>query len=130
VVVAAGVCDFGWTDTDDYFVAVDHQQPVTAFPIRLEDGTTFCIPNSVAILRGSNRVADAQKLVDFLLSAETEITLANGKSRQIPLGEVPDAKLPPEVLPWKRWAQASCDMAQLGTARQECLHWLKTEYLP
>lgn len=127
--VATGKCDIGWTDTDDYFVAVDRQLPVTAIPIRLDDGATLCIPNSVAIIRGSNRVADAQALVDFLLSEETEIALAHGKSRQIPLGDVPDAKLPPEVRQLKRWAQDSCDMVHLGVARQECLRWLKSEYL-
>jgi iron(III) transport system substrate-binding protein len=127
--VATGKCDIGWTDTDDYFVAVDSQQPVTAIPFRLDDGATICIPNSVAIIRGSSRVSRAQQLVDFLLSEETEIALSHCKSRQIPLGDVPEDKLPAEVRQLKRWAQESCDMVRLGAAREECLSWLKSEYL-
>ena len=127
--VASGKCDIGWTDTDDYFVAVDQQMPVTAIPIRLDGGATICIPNSVAIIRGSSRVADAQALVDYLLSEETEIALARCKSRQIPLGDVPYDKLPPEVRQLKIWAEESCDMTNLGAAREQCLRWLQSEYL-
>jgi len=127
--VAMGKCDIGWTDTDDYFVALDQQLPVTAIPIRLADGATLCIPNSVAIIRGSSRVPEAQQLADFLLSKETEIALAHGKSRQIPLGEVADDRLPLEVRQLKQWAQESTDMVHLGVAREECLRWLKSEYL-
>jgi iron(III) transport system substrate-binding protein len=127
--VASGKCDIGWTDTDDYFVAVDQQMPVTAIPIRLDDGATICIPNSVAIIRGSSRVAEAQALVDYLLSEETEIALARCKSRQIPLGAVPDDKLPAEVRQLKKWAEQSCDMTALGAARAQTLRWLQSEYL-
>ena len=79
--VAEGTCDFGWTDTDDFFVAQDDSKPVAMLPIRLEDNSTICIPNSVAIIRGTKKLSAAQKLVDFLLSAETELALARSKSR-------------------------------------------------
>ncbi|MGE5194269.1 MAG: extracellular solute-binding protein [Deltaproteobacteria bacterium] len=85
--VASGACDFGFTDTDDYFGAKDEGKPVAMLPVRVE-GKTICIPNSVAIIRGSRHPAQAQKLVDFLLSAETELRLAKSASRQIPLGKV------------------------------------------
>ena len=127
--VAAGKCDLGWTDTDDYFVAVDEELPVDAFPIRLDDGATICVPNSVSIIRGSSRVAEARRLVDFLLSEETELALARGKSRQIPLGPVSLDQLPDEVRQLKQWADESCDLTSLGDARAACIEWLKSEYL-
>ena len=68
--VAAGTCDLGWTDTDDFFVAKDRGDPVAMLPIRVAEGATICIPNSVAIIKGTQKIAQAQRLVDFLLSAE------------------------------------------------------------
>src|ERR1051325_8292937 len=68
--VAAGVCDLGWTDTDDFFEAKDDGKPVAMLPVRLDNGTTICIPNTVAIIRGTRRETEARKLEDFLLSEE------------------------------------------------------------
>ena len=59
--VAEGMCDFGWTDTDDFYVALDAGQPVAQVPVRLDDGSTISIPNSVAILRGTKRLEQAQQ---------------------------------------------------------------------
>ncbi len=127
--VAAGKCDFGWTDTDDVFIALDNQQPVEMLPIRLETGETICIPNTVAIIKGTRKLTAAQQLVDFLLSAETELALARSKSRQIPLGEANPEDLPEEVRQLKSWADDACDLRSLGESRQACLQWLKSEYL-
>ena len=80
--VANGACDAGFTDTDDFFQAKDAGQPVIMRPVQLDDGATICIPNTVAIIRGTRRETDARRLVDFLLSAETELALARSKSRQ------------------------------------------------
>jgi iron(III) transport system substrate-binding protein len=127
--VAAGVCAVGFTDTDDFFAAQDARAPVTMRPIRLDDGATICIPNTVAIVRGTPREADARQLVDFLLSAETELALARSKSRQIPLGPVPADQVPAEVRELAEWAKQGVDLTGLGPARAECLDWLKAEYL-
>ncbi|MGB8165858.1 MAG: ABC transporter substrate-binding protein, partial [Chthoniobacteraceae bacterium] len=70
-----------------------------------------------------------RKLVDFLLSEETELALANSKSRQIPLGPVPADRLPAEVRELVEWAKDGVDLTQLGPARAACLAWLKAEYL-
>jgi iron(III) transport system substrate-binding protein len=127
--VAEGVCDFGWTDTDDYFVALDDGFPVTMLPIRHE-GKTLLIPNSVAIIRGTTRISDAQKLVDFLLSREIELKLAASQARQIPLGPVDAEDLPEEVRPLTQWAGESFTLKDYHQARLECLAWLKREYAP
>ena len=128
--VAEGACYAGFADTDDFFEAKDDGKPVAMSPVRLDDGKTICIPNTVALIRGSKRTRAARKLVDFLLSEETELALANSRSRQIPLGPVPAERLSDQVRELARWARDGVDLALLGPARAECLAWLKSEYLP
>jgi iron(III) transport system substrate-binding protein len=125
--VSAGVCDLGWSDTDDFFEARDEGKPVAMLPVRLQDGKTICIPNTVAIIRGTRHAAEAQKLVDFLLSEKCEMALAAAKSRQIPLGPVATARLPDEVKQLQLWAADGVSLANLGAANAECLAWLKSE---
>lgn len=127
--VAQGVCDFGFTDSDDFFAAHDDHAAVAMEPARLASGRTICIPNTVAITRAARHGAAARQLVDFLLSAETELALARSKSRQIPLGPMSENDLPVEVRELRAWAAESAPMAELAEARTECLAWLKSEYL-
>jgi len=169
-VVAQGICEVGFTDTDDVFVAIDDKLPVAMLPVRIKSGgnvqltsaasarestnkekfeepeglrrsaqnvieigdvstgSTVCIPNTAAIIRGSKHMAAAQKLIDFLGSAETELALACSKSRQVPLGPVDETLLPDEVRQMKSWADEGYDLRPLLPARRECLEWLKSEY--
>ncbi len=128
--VSAGVCDLGWTDTDDFYEARDDAKPVAMLPVRLDHGATICIPNTVAILRGARHLAAAQKLADFLLSEKCEMALAAAKSRQIPLGPVEVTRLPEDVTQLQRWAADGVPLGDLGGASAECLAWLKSEPLP
>jgi iron(III) transport system substrate-binding protein len=127
--VGAGVCDIGWTDTDDFFEAKDEGKPVQMLPVRLENGGTICIPNTVAIIRGTRHLSESQKLVDFLLSEKCEMELASGKSRQIPLGPVEAGRLPVEVKQLQLWAADGVPLGGLDSASIACLAWLKSEYL-
>lgn len=127
--VAAGVCDLGYTDTDDFFEATDAGARVTMAPVRLENGHTICIPNAVGIIRGTRREPEARRLVDFLLSAQTELALARSPSRQIPLGPVSVSELPEEVRALAGWAAQGVPLKDVRAARAECLAWLKSEYL-
>ncbi len=149
--VAQGVCDAGLTDTDDFFVAIDDGQPVEMLPVHVHVGSrrtegapltfsdgesvqgpkikTICIPNTAAIIRGTQRLEAARKLIDFLASAETELALARSKSRQVPLGWVDETQLPDEVRRLKRWVADGIDLRLMMRARRECLEWLKSEYL-
>lgn len=127
--VAEGVCDFGWTDTDDFFVAKDAGLPVAMVPVRVDGGATISIPNTVALIHGSKNVEQAQRLADYLLSAETELALSQSTARQIPLGPVDESLLSEEVRELQEWAADGYDLNQLADAHRECLEWLKSEYL-
>jgi iron(III) transport system substrate-binding protein len=127
--VASGRCDFGWTDSDDFFLAVDEGKPVDMVPVFMTCEHAICIPNSVSIIRGTPRLEAAQKLVDFLLSKEVETRLACSPSRQIPLGPVGFASLPEEVQDLKLWSERSVDLKSLADVHGDCLSWLQSEYL-
>lgn len=122
--VAEGVCEFGWTDTDDYFVGLDDGAPVAMLPIRV-DGKTICLPNSVAIIKGTKQRAAAEQLVDYLLSEKVELALAHSASRQIPLGPVDESQIPEDVKLLVDWAADSVDVTEFYEARQACLTWLQ-----
>jgi iron(III) transport system substrate-binding protein len=127
--VAQGACDLGFTDTDDFFEAKDAGESVAAEPVRLDDKRAIVIPNTVAIIRGTRRESEAQRLVDFLLSEETELALARSKARQIPLGPTSTDRFPADVRALAEWAKDGVDLRPLGPARSACLEWLKSEYL-
>lgn len=126
--VAQGACQAGLTDTDDYFVARDAGQPVSIRPVRIQ-GQTICIPNCVALITDSKHPEAAKRLIDFLLSEETELRLAQSTARQVPLGAVDENKLSPEVRELAEWAKTGYDLRGLVSARESCLHWLSKEYL-
>ena len=93
--VSSGQIVFGLTDTDDAMGEIEQGHPVEiVYPDQQDDGLgTLFIPNTLAILRGSPRFDEARKLVDYLLTPEIEIELANGPSAQIPLSTKVDVEL-------------------------------------
>ncbi len=124
--VAGGSCDLGMTDTDDVFAARDAGHKVDMSPIRI-DGKTLCIPNTVALLKSSDRPDEARQLLEYLLSEEVELQLAK-TARQIPLGHVPAENIPEEVRPLAAWAAESWNVAEAADVADACLEWLKSEY--
>jgi iron(III) transport system substrate-binding protein len=125
--VAAGVCDLGFTDTDDFFLAQDAGSPVALLPVVTPDEKTIVIPNTVSIIAGGRQPDNARRFVDYLLSAETEIALANSPSRQIPLGPVDPSRLPPEVVALLPAAARGGTLNGLNEIRTACIAWLKGE---
>lgn len=125
--VGRGICQLGFTDTDDYFLGVAEGLPVSALPARVGENQTIVIPNTVAIIKGSKHQDEAQQLVDFLLSSQTELILARSPARQIPLGPIGDETLPSEVEQLVIWAKDSLDLRNLLIARNEVLAWLRGE---
>jgi ABC-type Fe3+ transport system substrate-binding protein len=81
------------------------------------------------LIDSSRHAEDAQKLIDFLLSAETELKLAQSTARQVPLGPVDSSQLSPEVRELAVWAKTGFDLRELGAKRDACLKWLMDEYV-
>ncbi len=125
--VAEGICDLGFTDTDDAFQAIDAGSPVKMFPVVLQSGSTICLPNSVAMVKGSANPAAAKKLIDYLLSEEIELSLADSAARQIPLGTVDESRLSDEVKQLRDWATESADLTAAAEINQRVLDWLLSE---
>lgn len=87
--VSSGQIAFGITDTDDAIIELEQGRPVEIiFPDQAADqmGTLF-VPNSLAIIRNGPNPAEAELLLDYLLSARIESALAQGPSAQIPLAQ-------------------------------------------
>lgn len=85
--VSRGRLAFGMTDTDDAIIELEKGFPVEIiYPDQHDQGMgTLFIPNTLALIEGSRHGAAARRLVDYLLSPEVEIKLAEGRSAQIPL---------------------------------------------
>jgi len=125
--VAEGICDMGFTDTDDTFAAVDAGSPVTMLPVRLETGQAISLPNSVAMIADCRHPDAARRFIDFLLSAETELQLAAGSGRQIPLGPVDRSRLPEELQPLVEWAADAVPLARAARFHAPVADWLNAE---
>lgn len=84
---ATGKLAWAFTDTDDFHVALTKGHAVAAVFPDQGDGEigTMLIPNSVSMIAGAPHPENARKLIDWILSEETEAMLAAAKSAQIPL---------------------------------------------
>ena len=85
--VGSGRLAFGMTDTDDAMIELAKGSPVKIiYPDSGADqqGTLF-IPNTVALIKNSPNQKNAEKLMNYLLSARIEMQLASSSSHQIPL---------------------------------------------
>ncbi len=85
--VSRGELHWGFTDTDDFNVALDDGMPVRkVYPDQAEgEPGTMVIPNSVVMIKGGPNPENAKILIDYILRPETEKILAASRSAQIPL---------------------------------------------
>ncbi|MHC4223116.1 MAG: extracellular solute-binding protein [Planctomycetota bacterium] len=95
--VSAGRYAFGWTDTDDFNVALQKGWPVAlVYPdAGPEDIGVMYIPNSLMLIKGSKNPEAGKKLIDWLLRPEIEAMLAHSATAQIPVR--PGVKVPDNV---------------------------------
>lgn len=95
--VAAGECDFALVDSDDAFNRKKQGRPVTmVVPDQGEKEVgVLLLPNAALIIRGGPHPENARRLMDYLLSKETERKLAFADCAQIPLHNGVEA--PPHV---------------------------------
>jgi len=83
--VASGELTIGMTDTDDACVAIQEGKPVQMVFLDQEPGGlgTLLIPNTVAMIKGAPHPQQAQQLLDYLVSPETEDMLVQSGSIQV-----------------------------------------------
>jgi iron(III) transport system substrate-binding protein len=95
--VKAGHYAFGWTDTDDFHVALLQGAPVArVFPDKgADEAGVMYIPNSLVLVKGCPHPETGKKLIDWLLRPATEARLAQGSTAQIPVR--PDVTVPDHV---------------------------------
>jgi iron(III) transport system substrate-binding protein len=95
--VAAGQLDFSLVDTDDAVNRKKQGKPVDIiYPDQDANGIgVLILPNAVALIKGGPHPENGKRLIDYLLSKETERKLAFADCAQIPLHSGVDT--PPEV---------------------------------
>ena len=125
--VAEGVCDMGYTDTDDAFAAIDAGAPVAMVPVRVGNQRTICLPNTIAMIAGCRNPDAARQFIDFVLSEETEQLLARAAGHQIPVGPVDESQIPEEMQPLQRWAKDSVPLAGAAVQHDVVREWLSAE---
>lgn len=127
--VASGQLAWGLTDTDDAFIEKGKGLPVAiVFPDAASGqlGTLF-IPNTLAIIKGSQRPAMARQLVDYLLRPPVEQRLARGPSAQIPLN--PQAKIPSPLKIPQDIQVMQVDFSQAAAKWETAAKFLRDEFM-
>lgn len=118
---------WGLTDTDDARIAIERGDPVAVvYPDQGDRRVgTVVIPNTVAMIRGGKHPREAEKLLRWLVSAESEARLAAGPIANIPLR--PSVTAPPHVKqPGKDFRAASVDWDAVGRDRDRWRGFLQT----
>ncbi len=85
--VASGEAQFSLVDSDDGFNRLKQGKPIgIVFPDQEQDGIgCMIVPNALLLIRGGPNQENGRKLIDFLLSPDSERKLAFSDAAQIPL---------------------------------------------
>jgi len=96
--VASGQYDFSLVDSDDAVNRIRQGNPIAmVYPDQGEnDIGCFIVPNAAVLIKGSLHPDEGKRLIDYLLSRETEQKLAFADCAQIPLN--PGVPMPPELI--------------------------------
>ncbi len=84
--VSNGEVPLGLTDTDDAFEALEEGSPIGLVFLGQEGMGTLVMPNTVSLIKDSPNPENGRKLIEYLLSKETEAKLAKSAA-QMPLHE-------------------------------------------
>ncbi len=125
--VAAGQCALGLTDTDDVNVAISEGLHVGfVFPDQQGMGALL-IPNCAVLISGAPHRAEAEKLIDFLLSSSTEKVLAKSMAAQIPLR--PGIKGPAIFPPLDEIKTMKVDYSKLAVTLEQIMKGFLKEWV-
>ena len=123
--MAQGQFDFSIVDSDDANSRIRQKKPVEMiFPDQDTDGIgTLVLPNAVLLIKGAPHPDNARRLIDHLLSKETERKLAFAECAQIPLH--PGVETPPNVPKLEAIKVLRIDYQQIGKKTSEIQPFLK-----
>ncbi|OQY29277.1 MAG: iron ABC transporter substrate-binding protein [Candidatus Cloacimonetes bacterium 4572_55] len=90
-------CIFSLVDSDDATNAIRDEKPVSQIYPDQEEGGLGCLilPNTAVLIKGGPNPENGKKLIDYMISAESERKLAFADCAQIPLHE--GVETPPDV---------------------------------
>ncbi len=123
--VAADEYDFSLVDSDDAVNRMRQGKPVTmVYPDQEANGIgCFIVPNATVLIKGGPHPEAAGRLIDYLLSRETERKLAFADCAQIPLH--PGVQTPPELKPIKDIKVMRVNYAEVARKMVEIQTFLK-----
>jgi iron(III) transport system substrate-binding protein len=116
--VASGEFEFALVDSDDAVDRMRHGKPIDIVYPDQADGDVglLIIPNAVALIRGGPNPENGKRLVEYLVSKETERKLAVADCAQIPLN--PGVSPPKELKPIEQIRTMKVNYADLAAKLQ------------
>ena len=123
--VAAGEFEFGLVDSDDAVNRIRQGKPVEMICPDQGEGEPGCLilPNAAVLIRNSPHPDTGRKLIDYLLSKDTERKLAFADCAQIPLHS--GVEIPSDVPNIGGLRTMPIDYAAVGHKLQEIQPYLK-----
>jgi iron(III) transport system substrate-binding protein len=120
--VAAGEVTFGLTDTDDANEAVKEGAPVEVVYPDQDDLGTLVMPTTAVLMKGGPHPETGKKLIDFLISADTEKRMAEAAAHMPLRAGVPTPRGVRSVADIKAM---SVDYARVADEMERIQPWLK-----
>jgi iron(III) transport system substrate-binding protein len=123
--VAAGEADFALVDSDDAVSRARMGKPVSmVYPDQGEGGDgVFIVPNVVVMINGGPNPEAGRKLIDYLLSRDTERKLALADCAQIPFHS--GIETPPDIPRIENLRVMKISYAEVAKRMQEIQPFLK-----
>ncbi|WP_041672684.1 extracellular solute-binding protein [Sulfurovum sp. NBC37-1] len=123
--VASGKYDFSLVDSDDAVSRLKQHDPIRiVYPDQREgEMGLFVVPNTAMLIAHTKHPEAAKKLIDFLLSLETEEMLAFADCAQIPLHK--GVKMPASLKPISELKVMKVDYAKVADEMVRIQPYLK-----
>jgi iron(III) transport system substrate-binding protein len=124
--VARGQFVFSLVDSDDVVNRLNQHEPVTlVYPDQGVDGIgCLIVPNAAVLVAGAPHQEAGRRLIDYLLSKETERKLAFSDAAQIPLHS--GVVTPPQIRPIESIKITKVDYAAVAAKLQAIQPFLKS----
>jgi iron(III) transport system substrate-binding protein len=116
--VSSGEFEFGLVDSDDAVSRVRQGKPIEIIYPDQGDGEigVLVLPNAAVLIRNGPNVENGKKLIEYLVSRETERKLAFADCAQIPLH--PGVETPKEIKPIEQIRTMKVNYGDLGSKLQ------------